>query len=268
MRTLALLPPTLQERVRQALATTGSLAARTTADDFIESVARGWPDVAVVDPTLPASRAAVPITLREARVATLIYVQLTPAYATSLVEFVRQLAAPVVTFGYNDDPRTLAAMLQRSTAATRGRALLDRLAPRLRTLPEPICAGIYRLNERSDHVDSVAQLASYCGVGRSTLSQRLREARLRSALRLVAGLALVRGYDVLTDAALPAVRTARLLGLASARSLDRRCRALVGCPLATLRDAAHAPSLTTVADRVAASLTTGDGRRGESAARR
>lgn len=254
-----MLPPRLQERVRQALATSGLLAVRTTEDGFVESVARGWPDIAVVDPTLTASHARVPISLREARVATLIYVQLTPAYATSLVEFVRQLAAPVVTFGYNDDPRTLAAMLQRSTAATRGRVLLDRLAPRLHALPDAICTGIYRLNERSDHVDSIAQLASYCGVGRSTLSQRLHAAGIRSAQRLVAGLALIRGYDVLVDPTLPASRSARLLGLASARTLDRRCRALAGYPLAILRDPAQAPSLPVVADHVAAMLVTNDG---------
>lgn len=261
MRTLAMLPPSLQERVRQALATSGLLAVRTTEDGFVESVARGWPDVAVVDPTLPASRARVPVSLREARVATLIYVQLTPAYATSLVEFVRQLAAPVVTFGYNDDPRTLATMLQRSTAGTRGRMLLDRLAPRLDALPDAIRAGIYGLNERSDHVDSVAQLASYCGVGRSTLSQRLREAGIGSAQRLVAGLALVRGYDLLVDPSIPASRTARLLGLASARSLDRRSRSLTGFPLAVMRDPVSAPTINVVADHVAAALPAGDGRR-------
>jgi hypothetical protein len=256
-----MLPPRLQERVRQALAASGSLAVRTTEDGFVESVARGWPDIAVVDPTLTACRARVPISLREARVATLLYVQLTPAYATSLVEFVRQLAAPVVTFGYDDDPRTLASMLQRSTTATHGHVLLDRLAPQLRTLPPAVCAGIYRLNERSNHVDSVAQLASYCGVGRSTLSQRLREAGIGSAQRLVAGLALVRGYDVVVDSTLPAARAARLLGLASARSLDRRCRSLAGFPLAVMRDPARAPTLSVVADRVAAALATGDGRR-------
>lgn len=252
MNALAMLELDFMKRVNSAVEPPDILASRPDISDFIDALRRGWPDVAIVDPTLTRSSADVPIMLRKTHVGTVLYVRLTPAYAKSLVAFVRKAEATVVTFGYGDDPRSLAAVLFRSSRNARGRLLLDLLSPFLAELPKPIRDGLDDLNERCKRVDSVATLACYCSVGRSTLTRRLCSVGIKSAADLVMGLALVRNFDTLTNSNISLQSCARMLGMTSAKRLIRHCARLSGMTPNELR---LQPPVEKFALRIAESLT-------------
>ncbi len=252
MHALAMLEPDFANRVRPAVEPPGILTSRADTSSFIDAVKRGWADVAIVDPTLAQSSAAVPTVLCEAHLGTVLYIRLTQEYAVSLVAFVRRVEAVVVIFGHNDDPRAFASLLLRSSRTARGKLLLTLLGPCLEELPKSIRDGINDLNERCRRADSVATLACYCGVPRSTLTRRLRMVGIRSAIDLIAALNLVRNFDVLADSRLSLQSSARTLGLASARRLTRRCVGLAGMTPCEIREN---PSLESFTTRIVDSLT-------------
>lgn len=241
-----------RDRIRAAVDPPGALSVQLRTAEFTDSVARGWPHVAILDPTLPDNVGAVVACLRRARLGTVLYVRLTPAYASCLVAFVRQANADVVTYGYSDDPVTLARVLTLTAHRERGSILLQFLTEALTALPSHIRRGIEEFNKSVQHIDSARQLACYCGVSNYTLNVHLRNAGMASAKRVVAALALVRAYDVLADAGLPVCHAAAQLRIASARALEHRCVTVSGARIRQLREGM---SLEDFAKRVAERVT-------------
>jgi AraC-like DNA-binding protein len=235
LHALAMVPPASEMRVHAAICPPGILSVRLVPEQFVDSVERGWPDVAVVDPVLTRGIGRIPAVLRATHTPAVLYVPLTPEHAQAAVEFLRLLPVPVITFGYADDARALAAALLRSGRATRGGLLLDRLAPALARLPQHIARGITQANESHRRVPTTAELAAYCGVHRATLAQAFAQARLWPASRLVAALGLVQEYDALGSATVPLLGVARRLGLNSTRALASRCETISGFSPATIR---------------------------------
>lgn len=251
MRTLAMLAPPFSDRARAAVASFGTLALRDRSRDFLDAVARGWPDVAVVDPTLPDDHVEVAQSLLRCHVPTVAYIRLTPEYAASLIAFVREVRARVVTFGYNDDPRSLSIVLQHSPSVQNGRMLLSLLEPCIIELPHRLWRAVEEMNERCERLESVSQMAAYCAMTRQAVTLCFNACGIGSASTFVQALALIRSYDSLADSTIAPVHAARLLGLSSARSLDRRCRRVTGLSLREIR----APiSIETVTVRTALSL--------------
>jgi hypothetical protein len=246
-----MLTSVFQNRVRAAVQPPGVVTFRSNTPAFIDTIRRGWPDIAIIDPTLVRLDATVPASLKRAHLGAVLYIRLTPDHAASVIAFVRQLAAEVVTFGYNDDPGTFAALLTRSSRHRRGLLLLEMLQRQIGALPRLIRDGIRDLNERCDHVDSVATLASYTGVKRSALERRLREVGIRSTSNLVTGLNLVRNFDILADPTLSLQATTSLLGMSSVRCMSRRCVALSGLTPSVIRSGM---TIDTFATRVAQTL--------------
>lgn len=236
LHALAMLPPVSEMRVHAAICPPGILSVRLAPDQFVDSVERGWPDVAVVDPVLTRGIGRVPAALRATHTPAVLYVPLTPEHAHAAVEFLRLLPVPVITFGYADDARALGEALLRSGRATRGGVLLAQLAPALDRLPQHIVRGITRANHSHRRISTTAELAAYCGVHRATLAQAFAQARLWPASRLVAALGLVQEYDALSSAIGSLLGVARRLGLNSTRALASRCEAASGFSPTEVRD--------------------------------
>jgi len=236
LHALAMLPPVSEMRVHAAICPPGILSVRIDPEQFVDSVERGWPDVAVVDPVLTRGIGRVPAALRATHTPAVLYVPITPEHAHAAVEFLRLLPVPVITFGYADDARALAEALLRSGRATRGGVLLERIAPVLERLPQHIVRGITQANQSHHRISTTAELAAYCGVHRATLAHAFAQARLRPASRLVAALGLVQEYDALSSATGSLLGVARRLGLNSTRALASRCRAASGFSPEEIRD--------------------------------
>ena len=241
-------------RARAAVAPAGSVAIRSGAVDFIDAVARGSSDVAVVDPTLAGHDQIVSHSLARAHLGTVLYIRLTPEYAQASVRLIRELgSSEIVTYGYNDDPTTFADMLRRQSRAHRGQLLLRALAPQIAGLPVELRCGVNRVSDQGHRIDSVDRLASVCGVARRTLSRHFKIAGITSAWQFVAALTLLRNYDVLIDESLTLLDVARAVGLSSERSLRRQCAAVCGLSLRTIRTPV---SVECLAEHMASVLTT------------
>lgn len=240
-------------RARSAVVPPGSVAIRSGAMDFIDAVTRGSSDVALVDPTLAERDPEIPGSLVRAHLGTVLYIQLTPEYAQAAVGMIREIGTgEIVTYGYNDDPVTLAGILRRQARANRSQHLLRALAPQIAILPAGLRAGIDRMSEYGDRIDSVDCLAGLCGVTRGTLWRQFKNAGIMSTWGFVAGLTMLRNYDVLIDRHLKIIDVAHAVGLNSERALQRRCIAISGLSFRAIRAQL---SIQDLANRIANVLT-------------
>lgn len=232
MKALAMLRPSFQARARLAIAPAGTVTLRSGTADFIEAVMRGASDVAVIDPTLAGRDRRVPDSLSRAHLGAVLYIRLTPEYAQASIGLIRELGSgEIVTYGYNDDPRTFAEILRRQSRTTRCQLLVRALAPQIDALPGELRRGIESMGDHGHRIDSVDRLATLCGVTRSTLFRHFRNAGIRSTSGFVAGLRFLRNYDSLVDTSLTVLDVARTVGLNSERSLQQRSIALTGLSL-------------------------------------
>ncbi|HEY8312211.1 MAG TPA: hypothetical protein VIG47_16715, partial [Gemmatimonadaceae bacterium] len=176
---------------------------RSATGDFIEAISRGASDVALVDPTLVECNRGVAGSLSRAHLGTVLYIELTPEYAQASIELIRELGAgEIVTYGYNDDPTTLASILRRQSRVNRGQLLLRALAPQIALMPPALRRGIRNISDDGHRIESADRLATFCGVTRFTLFRNFKKAGIVSTLGFVTGLALLRNYDLLIDASL------------------------------------------------------------------
>lgn len=241
-------------RARSAVAPPGFMAIRSGPIDFIDAVTRGSSDVALVDPTLAERDPGIPESLVRAHLGTVLYIQLTPEYAQAAVGMIREIGSgEIVTYGYNDDPATLAEVLRRQSRANRSQHLLRALAPQIAALPPELRAGIDRMADYGDRIDSVDCLASLCGITRGTLWRQFRNVGITSPWGFVSGLTMLRNYDVLVDRRLKIIDIAHAVGLNSERALQRRCVAISGLAFNVIRTSL---SIEDLAGRIANVLTT------------
>ena len=224
-------------RARAAVAPMGSMALRAGTPDFIDAVARGSADVAVIDPTLVARDNSVTDSLSRAHLGAVIYIRLTPEYAQASVGVLRELGSgQIITFGYNDDPATFAEALYRQSRAHRGQLLVKALEPQISALPPALRGALERMSEQGHRIDSVDSLASVCGVSRGTLLRNFKDVGIRSASGFAAALTLLRNFDALIDERVAVIDVARAVGVSSERVLRRRCVALSGLSLDQIRE--------------------------------
>lgn len=255
MKAIAMLTPRLLQRVRSAVLPPASLSARNRTAELVDALRRGWPDVALLDPTLINEPGTLVWPLRDAHVGTVLYVYLTCEYLAAAIRFGEYLAVQVMTFGYNDDPSSLLCALDCRGRSARGDVLLRALAARLSELPPGTQEGIYAANQREAELYSVRQLTSYCHVSRHTLAIQLHQAGLRSIHSLVTALQLVRRYDVISDNGVSLSTAALLVGVSSARALERQCRSVSAIRVA---DARRGLSIERFCDAIANQLSTLD----------
>jgi hypothetical protein len=223
-------------RARAAVAPPGSVTIKRHSRDFIDAVTGGLSDVALVDPTLAARDSRVPESLSRAHIGTVLYIRLTPEYAQASVSLLRELGSgEIVTYGYNDDPATLAEVLQRQSRMHRAQMLLRALAGPIATLPPAIRRGIDHVSEQGDRINSVDRLVRACGVTRMTLSRSFRSAGMAPPRSLLAALAILRSYDTLIDNNVSHLDVALAVGVKSERQLQHRCLTLTGLTLDEIR---------------------------------
>jgi AraC-like DNA-binding protein len=243
----------LHARAQSAVLPSWSIAIRPETADFIDAVTRGSSDVAIVDPMLANRDRGIARSLSRAHLGTILYIRLTPEYAQASIGLMRELGTgDIVTYGFNDDPRTFAGIMRRHSRAQRGQYLIRALAPQIAALPRTIGRLIRNMPEQGDRIDSVDCLASVCGVTRGRLSRHFKAAGIASARRFVTGLQFLRSYDVLVDDGLSVLDTARAVGLSSARSLQQQCVAVSGL---TIQDVRTPVSIEQLAACMAAKLT-------------
>jgi hypothetical protein len=235
MKAIAMLTPRLLQRVRAAVRPPASLSVRACTAELIDAVRRGWPDVALLDPTLVSEPGALVWPLREAHVGTVLYVYLTREYLAATIQLGQYLDVQVMTFGYNDDPSSLICALNCRGRSARGEILFGALAVHLAELPPFTRAGFHAANQREAELYSVRQLTSYCRVTRRVLALQLYQAGLRSVHSLLTALQLVRRYEVVSDKSIPLSTVALLVGVSSARTLERQCRSVSGRRIADIR---------------------------------
>ena len=253
MRALAMLRAPFHIRARLAIAPPGSVSIRSATVDFIDAVTRGSSDVALVDPMLASRDCRIPGSLLRAHLGTVLYIRLTPEYAQASVGLIRELGSgEIVTYGYNDDPTTLAGILKRQSRASRGLQLLDALAPQIATMPPGLRRGIGYISEQGHRIDSVERLATFCGVTRGTLFRHFKTAGIVSASGFVIGLTFLRNYDALIDDSLSMLGVARAVGLSSVRSLRQQAIAVTGLSIQEIRTPVSIEVLTA---RIASVLT-------------
>ncbi len=235
MKAIALLTPRLLQRVQSAVLPPASLSAREHTTELVDALRRGWPDVAVLDPTLIDEPGSLVWPLRDAHVGTVLYLYLTHEYLAAAIRLGEYLAVDVLTFGYNDDPSSLRSALICRGRSARGAVLLRALAARLTKLPTTSQAGIHTANQREADLWSVRQLTSYCSVSRRALAIQLHRVGIQSIHSLLTALQLVRRYEVISDIGIPLSTAARLVGVSSARVLERQCRSVSGRGVADVR---------------------------------
>lgn len=243
-----------QARALSAVTPRGSLIVKMHANDFVDAIARGVSDVAVLDPLLASGEAAIPVSLSKAHLGTLLYIELTPEYAQASIELIRELGSgEIVTFGYNDDPATFGDLLRRQSRASRGQLLIGALKRNIAKMSTEVRRGIAQLGEQGHRIDSAERLAALCGVTRGTLFRNFRTAGIVSASGLVTGLTFLRNYDLLIDHNFTMRDVARAVGLSSERALREGLSRLANISLNELR----APmSIEEFNRRIADTLTT------------
>lgn len=256
MKAIAMLTPQLLQRVRSVVRPPATLSARERTAELVDALRRGWPDVALLDPTLVSEPGRLVWPLRDAHVGTVLYVYLTREYLAAAIQLGEYFDVQVMTFGYNDDPSSLRCALDCRGRSARGEVLLRALEASLSELPPVTQAGIRAANQREADLYSVRQLTSYCHVSRYALAMQLHQAGLRSIHSLVTALQLVRRYEVISDNSVSLGTAALLVGVSSARVLERQCRSVSGTRVADVR---RGLSLQHFCDRVADHLTTLNG---------
>ena len=240
-------------RAQSAVAPPGSVTIRARALDFLDSLARGSSDVALVDPMLVERNRSISDSLARAHMGTVLYIELTPEYAQASVDLIRELGSgEIVTYGYNDDPATFASILRRQSRANRGQLLLRALAPQIALMPSDLRRGIRNISSHGHRIDSVDRLATLCGVGRNTLFSNFRIAGIKSVSGFITALIFLRNYDLLVDSSLTMIDVARATGFGSERSLRHQLIAIAGLSLQEIREPVSAESLT---ERIASILT-------------
>ncbi len=242
-----------QARARSAVAPPGAMVLRMTAEEFMEAVARGSSDVALVDPTLIDQQGEILESLTRSHLGTVLYIELTPEYAKASIDLLRELGTgEIVTFGYNDDPVTFAEILRRQARANREQLLLRALKSQVAAMSPEVRRGIAKISEHSQRVDSADRLATLCGVTRGTLFRNFRAAGITSASGLVTGLSLLRNYDLLVDSSLTMRNLARVIGLGSERAVRDRLLKLSGLSFQEVRKPVL---IEEFAERIASTLT-------------
>jgi AraC-like DNA-binding protein len=217
------------------MAPSASVTISSRAVDFIDAVARGDSDVAVIDPTLAEQDRRIPESLARAHLGTVLYIKLTPDYAQASVKLIREVGSgEIVTYDYSDDPVAFAAALRRQSRATRGQFLLRALGPQIAALPPALQDGVHRMSDEGERVYSVERLASVCDMGRGTLWRHFKRAGINSPWGFVVGLALLRNYDALINDSLAKQGIAKAIGVSSRRELQHQLTAVTGLSLSEI----------------------------------
>lgn len=212
-------------------------------------------DVLVVDPLVlpqaPSVAAIAALRASHPAVPTVLYSALTPAACGALAEIGRGGVDELIVHDVDDAPSALLRVLKRQPGVALSAALLEELAPRLRTMPERVATAVERSVRTPSAFDDVPALAAAAGISRRTLYRECDRAALASPRELLAGARVLRAYALLRDGRLAIEDTAAALRYSSPHHLANAMR--WACGTTTARARAQVPPATFIA-RLAARL--------------
>ncbi len=242
-------------RLRAALADRHRLFAALDWE-HAEHLLRHEPvDVLVVDPLVhpdaPSVAAIAALRAAHPSVPTVLYSALTPAACGPLAQIGRGGVEVVILHDVDDAPTQLVQALERQPGVALSLALLEQLAPRLRTMGERVARAIERAVRTPSAFRDVPDLAAAAGISRRTLYRECERAALASPRELLAGARVLRAYALLRESGLSIEDVATALRYSSPHHLANAMR--WACGTTTARARAQVPPATFIA-RLAARL--------------
>jgi AraC-like DNA-binding protein len=206
-----------------------------------DSIIRRQPvDVLVVDPQFgSAEPATAPIrTLRQEfrSVPFVVYSILAAQTHKPLIELGRDGMEQLVLYGVDDDPRHLRRVLERQPGVQLAAQLLERLRPRLRSLPAEVAGAIERVVHTPAAFHGVPDLAAAAKVSRRTIYRECERANLASPRELIAGARVLRAYAFLRESDYAIEDVAEHLRFSSPHHHTKTMRGACGMTTARARD--------------------------------
>jgi AraC-like DNA-binding protein len=222
-----------------------SIAAKAP-HELIDVVTLGGVRLVVADPCagngecgqilirLRASSPSVPI---------VIYTVLTPAVVPSIVQLAQQGVRDVITYGTDDTKARFDEILERESAASLSLAILGRLEPRLRMLPEALAGAIREMFDSPRRVSSVEHLAAAGGMHRRSVYRNLANVGISSPRLLVASARILRAAHLLAETSLTVREIATSLGFSKPEVMSLQFKNLTGLRPGQLRNVSRLPAI-------------------------
>ena len=209
--------------------------------EHADSIIRRQPvDVMVVDPQFGSSEPRTDnikaLRSRFRSVPFVVYSILAAQTLKPLVELGRDGLEHLVLYGVDDDPRQLRRVLERQPGVALAEKLLERLAPRFRTMPTNVTRAIERLVHTPAAFHGVSDLATAANVSRRTIYRECERAALSSPRELVAGARILRAYAFLRESDYAIEDVAAHLRFSSPHHLTKTMRWACGLTTARARD--------------------------------
>lgn len=209
--------------------------------EHADSIIRRQPvDVMVVDPQFgsaePRTDNIRALRSRFRSVPFVVYSVLGVQTLKPLVELGRDGLEHLVLYGVDDDPRQLRKVLERQPGVVLAEKLLDRLAPRFRSMPANVTRAIERLVHTPAAFHGVSDLATAANVSRRTIYRECERADLASPRELVAGARVLRAYAFLRESDYSIEDVAVHLRFSSPHHLTKTMRWACGLTTARARD--------------------------------
>lgn len=249
MNVTACVEATRLGRLRAALADRHRLFAALDWEHADHLLRHEPVDVLVVDPLVqpdaPSVAAIAKLRAAHPGVPTVLYSALAPAACGPVAQIGRAGVATLILHDVDDTPEALLRVLERQPGVSLSSALLDQLAPRLRTMPDGVARAITRAVHTPSAFRDVPDLAAAAGISRRTLYRECERAALASPRELLAGARALRAYALLRDASLSIEDTAAALRYSSPHHLANAMR--WACGTTTARARAQVPPAAFIA---------------------
>lgn len=240
MIVLACLQGSRLARLREALVAPHDLHAAADWAHAERIIRRFAVDVVLVDPEFDTDRAAAASILalraRFKSVPFVVYAALGAATAGALAELGRAGFEHLVLHDRDDEAWQLVAVLAAQPGVALGAALLARVRPALRHVPEMIARAVERVIRTPAAFTGVPDLAAAAGVSRRTIYREFERAQLASPREVIAAARVLRAYALLRESDLPIEEVADALGFSSAHHLTKTMRWASGMTTARARE--------------------------------
>jgi AraC-like DNA-binding protein len=207
-----------------------------------DSIIRRQPvDVLVVDPHFGSAGEPVTAPIKTLRqefrsVPFVVYSVLAAQTLKPLIELGRDGMEQLVLYGVDDDPRHLRRVLERQPGVQLAAQLLEKLRPRLRSLPADVAGAIERVVHTPAAFHGVPDLAAAAKVSRRTIYRECERAELASPRELIAGARVLRAYAFLRESDYAIEDVAEHLRFSSPHHLTKTMRWACGMTTARARD--------------------------------
>jgi AraC-like DNA-binding protein len=229
MRILAFLDPEARRGFDAALKTDHAVTFGTVTRDAIKSLRARSADVVVLDPDSlePGDYDQIVAAAEAMKLPIVVYADLNSLNARRIVQLAERSAIEIVLRGY-EDTQVIAHKLAHVPQPSVPAVLLNRAAPRLRPMPEPLQTVTVGLFSNGALPRWVSGLTAASGLGRRTVDRWMLRTRLTGAATLLDVARLARVWEPLVDEGRPVTEVAEQCGYGRVRLLVSHTQRLVG----------------------------------------